>query len=442
MTDLDSRTSDTPPPEPPARGAEGAATGSSGVRLAMLAAVVVLIGLTGGYPVLVVILALVVMIFLHELGHYITAKAAGMKVTEFFIGFGPRIWSFHRGETEYGLKAIPAGAYVKVIGMTQLEEVDPSEEDRTYRSKPYWRRMSVAVAGSTMHFALALVTLTIVIASTGITQEDNWNVGRMADPAGGEASPAAVAGIEIGDEIQSFDGVSVVTWDDMRDAILAREVGDTVTVVVDRAGETLALDVTLGENPDGGPFLGIGPEYPTVSMAPHTAVVESVKELGSVSVLTVEAITQVFSPSGLSNLAGLAVDASRPSADDTGASTGGADASPPPASEPDEGRVISIFGIVGLSADVLQEDPMAALALFALVNIFIGIFNLIPLLPLDGGHVAIATYEKGRELFSRSRERYYADVGKLIPLTYGVIFVLVGVGLIALYLDIADPIRL
>lgn len=440
MTDLDSRSDDTPPPEPPPRHAEGETVGSSGLRLAMLAAVVVLAGIAGGFPILLMIFALVVMIFLHELGHYLTAKAAGMKVTEFFIGFGPRIWSFHRGETEYGIKAIPAGAYVKVIGMTQLEEVDPSEEDRTYRSKPYWRRMSVAVAGSTMHFALALVALAIFFATAGMTQEDNWNVGRMADPAGGEASPAAVAGIEVGDEIRSFDGVAVVTWDDMREAILAREVGDTVTVVVDRAGETVAVDVTLGENPDGGPFLGIGPEYPTVSMAPHTAVVESVKEFGTISVLTVEAITQVFSPSGLANLLGLAADTARTPAD-TGAEPGGTPATPQ-ASDPDDSRVVSIVGVVALGADVFREDPLAALALFALVNIFIGIFNLIPLLPLDGGHVAIATYEKGRELFSRSRDRYYADVGKLIPLTYGVIFVLVGVGLVALYLDIADPIRL
>ena len=103
------------------------------------------------------IAALVVMIFLHELGHFLTAKAAGMKVTEFFIGFGPRIWSFRRGETEYGLKVIPAGAYVKIIGMHNLDEFDPADADRTYMSKPFWRRLSVAVAGSTMHFLLALV---------------------------------------------------------------------------------------------------------------------------------------------------------------------------------------------------------------------------------------------------------------------------------------------
>src|SRR5262245_65980818 len=96
------------------------------------------------------VLAIVVIVFLHELGHYMTAKAAGMKVTEFFIGFGPKIWSFQRGETEYGLKVLPAGAYVKIIGMHNLDEFDPADADRTYMSKPFWRRLSVAGAGSAM----------------------------------------------------------------------------------------------------------------------------------------------------------------------------------------------------------------------------------------------------------------------------------------------------
>src|SRR4029079_19291502 len=100
-------------------------------------------------------------IVLHELGHFLTAKKAGMKCTEFFIGFGPRIWSFRRGETEYGVKAIPAGAYVKIIGMNHLEEVDPSDEERTYRRKPFWRRLSVAVGGSTMHFLIAFVLICV-----------------------------------------------------------------------------------------------------------------------------------------------------------------------------------------------------------------------------------------------------------------------------------------
>ena len=118
-------------------------------------------------PALIVVLSLVFMIFMHELGHYLTAKRAGMKVTEFFIGFGPRIWSFTRGETEYGVKLIWAGAYVKILGMNNLEEVDPADESRTYRQKSYPSRLSVAVAGSAMHFLMALVLLFMIFGVVG-----------------------------------------------------------------------------------------------------------------------------------------------------------------------------------------------------------------------------------------------------------------------------------
>ena len=116
---------------------------------------VVALGWLWGWSMLVVIAALIVTIALHELGHYLTAKWSGMKVTEYFLGFGPRIWSFRRGETDYGVKAIPAGAYVKIIGMNSYEEVDPADESRTYRQQSYPRRLAVAVGGSAMHFLIA-----------------------------------------------------------------------------------------------------------------------------------------------------------------------------------------------------------------------------------------------------------------------------------------------
>ena len=129
--------------------------------LLMLAGVIVLAfmrpRLAGTIGVLAAIIA---MIMLHELGHFVMAKRAGMKVTEFFLGFGPRLWSIRRGETEYGVKAIPAGGYVRIIGMSNVEEVDPADEERTYRSKPYRHRLGVAVAGSTMHFIPARLAIT------------------------------------------------------------------------------------------------------------------------------------------------------------------------------------------------------------------------------------------------------------------------------------------
>ena len=124
------------------------------------------------------------MIMLHELGHFVMAKRAGMKVTEFFLGFGPRLWSIRRGETEYGVKAIPAGGYVRIIGMSNIEEVDPADEERTYRSKPYRHRLGVAVAGSTMHFIIAAVLLFLLYAA----------VGEPYGPAGDRADRQGLAG--------------------------------------------------------------------------------------------------------------------------------------------------------------------------------------------------------------------------------------------------------
>jgi membrane-associated protease RseP (regulator of RpoE activity) len=411
--------------------------GSSALRLGLLVVGVVLLGLWAGVSAVIVVLAIVAIIFLHELGHFLTARWAGMKCTEFFIGFGPRLWSFRRGETEYGIKAIPAGAYVKVIGMTNLEDVDPADEARTYRQKPYWRRMSVAVAGSAMHFLIAALCLFTFFVSVGVQDDARWEVGRLANSSTADRpSPAGEAGVQVGDRIVAFDGVAVGTFDELREEILTHTPGDEVVVTVERAGERLEIPVQLGEL-EGVPFLGVGPAYPTEPLGVGEAAVTTVTEFGEYSRLTVESITRIFSPSGLANFLGLAVDTARQPADD-----GGSDG---PVSTPidEQGdRVLSIYGAARLGTQMADTGLAGFLAFMALINIFIGIFNLVPLLPLDGGHVAIATYEKVRELLARSSARYHADVSKLLPVTYAVIFVMVGVGIVALYLDIANPVDL
>ncbi len=158
MTDVQQRPMPWPPPDPGKRsGPEAAAEEipkSSWIRLAILLAVTAFVGIRWGWWAIAVILGFVLMLFVHELGHYLAARRAGMKVTEFFLGFGPRIWSFRRGEVQYGFKAIPLGAYVRIIGMNNLEEVPPADEARTYRAKGYWSRFCVAVAGVAMNFAL------------------------------------------------------------------------------------------------------------------------------------------------------------------------------------------------------------------------------------------------------------------------------------------------
>ena len=152
----------------------------------LLVAGIVALGVLGSVSAVIVVIALLVMIFMHELGHYLTARSAGMKVTEFFLGFGPRIWSFNKGETEYGLKAIPAGAYVRIIGMHNLDPVEPEDEARAYKNKPYWRKMSVASAGSMMHFIMAALLLFALFATYGQRSEDNVD-GRIASR--GSATP-------------------------------------------------------------------------------------------------------------------------------------------------------------------------------------------------------------------------------------------------------------
>ncbi|MCZ7629920.1 MAG: site-2 protease family protein [Microthrixaceae bacterium] len=207
-------------------------------RVVAVAGLVVWLAVTGGLAMILVVGAVILMIFLHELGHYMAAKHAGMKVTEFFLGFGTRLWSFKRGETEFGLKAIPAGAYVKIIGMNNLEEVDPADEARTYRQAPFHSRFSVAIAGSAMHFALALVLLVVQFAAFGRVDDSRWVIGDLT-----EGGAAQQAGLRSGDQVVSFDGEPVGSFDEFRDQIAAAT--GEVVVEVERNGETEAIPVEL-----------------------------------------------------------------------------------------------------------------------------------------------------------------------------------------------------
>src|SRR5690348_110559 len=170
------------------------------ISLVLLFALVVLLGLSGGWPLLVVVFSIIVMIVLHETGHYIAAKKSGMKVTEFFLGFGPKLWSVRRGETDYGVKAIPAGAYVRIIGMHNLDDVPPEDESRTYRQQSYPKRMAVALAGSGMHFLQAIVAIFLVFTIFGapgghlFTKMNDFRIGEVEN-----GSAAQQAGIQKGD---------------------------------------------------------------------------------------------------------------------------------------------------------------------------------------------------------------------------------------------------
>jgi membrane-associated protease RseP (regulator of RpoE activity) len=393
--------------------------------VAVIVALVAFLGIRSGWSTVAIVLAIVVMIFLHELGHYLTAKWAGMKVTEFFLGFGPRIWSFRKGETEYGLKAIPAGAYVKIIGMSNLDEVDPADEERTYRAKPYWRRLSVAVAGSTMHFLLAFVLIATVFIGFGTQDEasSRWTLGSVG-------GPAKAAGLQVGDRLVSVDGVAAGAFDDVS-KVIRRHPGESVPIVVERGGAQRTLEATLGkENPSTGRrggYLGVSPQFDRVRSGLVEGVGDSFRAMGSATKETFTGLGRLFSPSGVSRYVDTLTT--------TSTSGGGSGSTATNADRP-----TSVVGIVQVGSQVAKDGIADVLVLLFVVNMFIGIFNLTPLLPFDGGHVVIATYEKVRSMIAG--RRYQADVAKLMPLTYAVVLVLAFLFITTLYLDIAHPVKL
>jgi membrane-associated protease RseP (regulator of RpoE activity) len=387
---------------------------------------------TGVTKVVLVVAAIILMIMLHELGHFLTAKWAGMKVTEYFLGFGPRLWSMRRGETEYGVKAIPAGGYVKIVGMSNLEEVDPADEPRTYRSKPYWRRLSVAVAGSTVHMILAFVLLYVLFTGVGVVDYDRElpQIGELIQFEKG-TSPAEQAGFRLGDRLVSYDGTRFTDWEGLRDHIRAH-VGETVAVEVERDGRRIVLTPTTVDLKtvrfEGKPaveadapvgFVGIGPAHEVVRAGPGEAVGKTAAGIGRGVVETVKALGRIFSPSGVSRYA-----------EELTGERGETEI------DPDSPRFLSPVGFVRVAGQAADEGWRAVFFLLISINLFVGVFNMMPLLPLDGGHVAIATYEKLR---SRPGRPYRVDVAKIMPVAYAVFAVLVFIGVSSIYVDIMRP---
>lgn len=423
--------------EEPAGASEQAGTPSLSSRRGALAELILVVVagvvaavLTSTTAILAVVLAIVVMVMLHELGHFVTAKAAGMKVTEYFLGFGPRLWSVRRGETEYGVKAIPAGGYVRIIGMSSLEEVEPADEPRTYRQKPFWRRLSVAIAGSVVHFILAILLLWWAYLMLGVPRGQQVVIGGLAK-IDGVTNPAKQAGLRPGDVLVSVGGHRVSGVTSVTSAIKPH-IGQAIPVVVDRDGKRLTFTVTPVDGsthheqgasttpkaPEGviGVDLGVATAFANAS--PLHTFASAAAGIGGISWQTLVSVGHFFSPTGISSYAH---QISAPT---------GSQASANP------NRVESVIGIVRLASQAARTGLATVLQLLVALNVFIGIFNMIPLLPLDGGHVAIAVYERLR---SRRGRRYRVDAAKLLPATYAVVVVIMILGLSAVYLDIAHP---
>ena len=421
-------------------------SGDHRIRLALLVGAVVSFAMIGGWSGLVVVMSFVVMLVLHEMGHFLVARWSGMQVTEFFVGFGPRLWSVRRGECTYGLKAIPAGAYVRITGMTSLDEVDPSLEHRTYRAQSYPRRLAVALAGSATHFGVALLLLFVLYGLVGTPDPDRWMVGEVVP-----GTTAAAIDVRSGDRILSVDGVEVHDFSDFG-AVVRSAPGEVVEVVVERDGSRSVVPALIGERlGDDGVvhgFFGVGRDRPLVTVGPVAAAGQAVERFGDLTVLSIDGLTSFFSPDGLTRFftGALPENGSGSGSDDgstigagdrgvTGVPSGGSGGGVVAPDDADDERLLSIYGAARLGGAMLADGWATYLWFLVLVNVFIGVFNLVPLLPLDGGHVAIATYERLRSFGGRCHR---ADAAKLVPVTWAVVSLLVLVGLVALYRDIVD----
>ena len=386
---------------------------------------------------IIFVFALLFSIMLHEFGHFITAKKFRMKVTQFFVGFGQTLWSTVRGETEYGIKAIPAGGYVKIAGMTALEDVDPADEDRSFRRQPGWQRMIVMGAGSFMHFALAFVLLFILALAIGQPNTNSATIGAV-DPcvpssatatrcvASNPASPAAKAGFRAGDKIVSLGGQPVHSWNQLGAAIRDQPPGTPVTVTVVRDGRTVTLHPSLAViHGRKGSYLGISPAQLYQTVGPVSAIRYAGSTFGQVVTGSVKALGSI--PKAIPDL--FAKNRS---------STAG-------------GSVTSVVGAGEYTGEAFaakvgwQTKVSVVLLIVISLNIFVGLFNLLPLLPLDGGHLAVVIYETIRSWFARIRHRPdpgMVDMRKLLPVSVGVFAVLVGFGLLLIMADIINPVHI
>jgi membrane-associated protease RseP (regulator of RpoE activity) len=358
-------------------------------------------------------LILLVVIPIHELGHMLVARRFRFKVTEYFIGFGPRLWSRRRGEIEYGVKAIPAGGYVKIAGMNPYESIAPEDLPRAYGSKPIWQRALVILAGPGSHFLVGAVLYFALFASYGNLDTNKVVVGDVAPTLSGDMSPAKEAGLQVGDVVVRVGDMSNPTPDTLG-RYVTRYANDhpnePLVYVVERDGRTITLRIVPKLVKEEGITKGrigftLGPEPLSI---PEAAVVSGTW-VGKATWNSVAAIPKIFTQGVGRTFTVLFSDEPRRSDDPT--------------------SLVGVSRQIGVAGD--RGDWALFLGFAAYVTVFIGVVNLVPLPPLDGGHLLLLVWEKltGRQ----------ADYRKLVPISAAVIVFLSIFAIATVFLDITQP---
>ena len=366
--------------------------------------------------------AMLLSVMVHEFGHYLTARRFGMKVTEFFLGFGKRIWSFTKGETEFGIKAIPAGGYCRIEGMTPRDEIPAGEEGRAFFTASSGKKLIVLGAGSFAHFVIGFILIFAIFFGVG-TNTLLSDVTKVTPNSAAEA-----AGFLPGDKILEVDGVEVTDWfvDSQK---ISQSQGAAMKFLILRGDQRIQITASPRYDSEAKRHIlgivtkigikreGFFPAIAESSQATVTLLRESVKSLFTLPAKIPDLIMQTF---------------------------GGEERDP-----------IGLVGVVGaarVSGDAVSSEKLdnterlgTFLLIVASLNIFVGLFNLLPILPLDGGHMAVAIADEFRAFFARLRGRPRPagiDVNVLTPITLGVFAVLAVLTVILLIADIFNPISL
>ena len=367
-------------------------------------------------------IALLLSVMVHEFGHYITAKRFDMKVTEFFLGFGKRIWSFTRGETEFGIKAIPAGGYCRIEGMTPRDEMPAGEESRAFFGATTTRKLIVLGAGSFAHFVIGFLLIFSIFFGVGV----NTLLSDVSQVSPNSA--AAAAGFRAGDKIIAIDGVKVTNWYQDSRAIGASQ-GKPLTFTVLRSGNEISITASPTYlKAEKRYILGVVTKIGTQRESFFTSISESGR---ATAVLTRESIKSLVSlPTKIPQLI---------------RQTFGGE-------KRDPNGLVGVVGAARVSGDAVSSNKLnnterfgTFLLLVASLNIFVGLFNLLPLLPLDGGHMAVAIADEFRAFFARlcGKPRPAGiDVNVLTPITMTVFAVLAVLTVILLIADIFNPVSL